>query len=160
VETYPCVELNGYDVPCLHQLAYTVDPEADRDRGMVVHMLDAQRTYNNATNQQISWAQLALNPQIIGPPMANKIKFTDEPGAYYPVDPRQRHGPAVARRAPDAGGAVADEGGGQGSTCSRSLPPTTSRTNLSSARASRRADRSPAPGGSRSSSTWPRSTPS
>jgi hypothetical protein len=85
-EDYPCADY-GYDGPCLHQLSYTVDPESDRDRGLVAHLLDAQRTYNNATNQQISWAQLALNPQIIGPPMANKIKFTDEPGAYYTVIP-------------------------------------------------------------------------
>jgi hypothetical protein len=86
VEDYPCAAY-GYDGPCLHQLTYTVDPEADRDRGLVYHLLDAQRTYNNATNQQISWAQLALNPQIIGPPMANKVQFTDEPGAYYTVIP-------------------------------------------------------------------------
>lgn len=89
-ETYPGVEevKPGQPVPlALHQLAYTIDPEPGQDRGMVVHMLDAQRTYNNCTNQQIAWAQLALNPQIIGPPMANKIKFTDEPGAYYPVIP-------------------------------------------------------------------------
>lgn len=85
-EDYPTIAY-GYNGICLHPLSYTVDPDADRDRGMVIHMIDAQRTYNNATNQQISWAQLALNPQIIGPPMANKIKFTDEPGAYYTVVP-------------------------------------------------------------------------
>lgn len=86
-ESYPCA-VYGYDAgPCLHQISYTVDPEQDRDRGLVWHLLDAQRTYNNATNQQIAWAQLALNPQIIGPPLANKVKFTDEPGAYYEVIP-------------------------------------------------------------------------
>jgi hypothetical protein len=85
-EPYPCAAY-GFDGICLHPLTFTVDPDSDRDRGMVIHMLDAQRTYNNCTNQQIAWAQLALNPQIIGPPMANKIKFTDEPGAYYTVVP-------------------------------------------------------------------------
>ncbi|MCE3277788.1 MAG: hypothetical protein K0R13_3643, partial [Propionibacteriaceae bacterium] len=85
-EPYPCATY-GYDGLALHPLTFTIDPDGDRDRGMVVHMLDAQRTYNRATNQQIAWAQLALNPQIIGPPMANKVKFTDEPGAYYTVIP-------------------------------------------------------------------------
>jgi hypothetical protein len=86
-EPYPGADY-GYDGCAIHALSYTIDPEMDRDRGLVCHLLDAQRTYNNATNQQISWAQLALNPQIIGPPMANgKVKFTDEPGAYYEVIP-------------------------------------------------------------------------
>lgn len=84
---YPCAEY-GFDGPCIHELSYTVDPTADRARGMAVHMLDAQRTYNNCTNQQISWAQLALNPQIIGPPRGERgVKFTDEPGAYFEVIP-------------------------------------------------------------------------
>lgn len=86
VEDYPCASY-GFDGPVIHELVYTIDPVSDRGLGVVADGLDAQRTFNSAGNQQESWAQLALNPQIIGPPLAKEVTFTDEPGVYIPVVP-------------------------------------------------------------------------
>jgi hypothetical protein len=47
----------------LHKLSYIVDPDSDRDQGLVRHLLDAQRTINDATNKQIEWKNMALQPQ-------------------------------------------------------------------------------------------------
>lgn len=71
------------DEPVLHKLAYIRDPDNDRDMGLVRHLLDAQRTYNDATNKQIEWKNLALNPQVILVNTRLDQKLTDEPGAVY-----------------------------------------------------------------------------
>lgn len=71
------------DDPVLHKLAYFVDPDNDRDMGLVRHLIDAQRIYNVATNKQTEWMNLALNPQVIMSNMTLKERLTDEPGAVY-----------------------------------------------------------------------------
>lgn len=104
-EDYPCFDAGGNvsDEPVLHKLSYIVDPDNDRDIGLVPHLLDAQRTYNDCNNKQLEWKNLALNPQLIAPmgAFSKRQRITDEPGAvftYNPVGgmkPEWRQTPAV-----------------------------------------------------------------
>lgn len=82
---YPCIDPKGaaVDEPVLHKLTYSMDPETDRDSGLVRHLIDAQRTVNYCNNKITEWAALALNPQIIIQNGQLKQKLTDEPGAVY-----------------------------------------------------------------------------
>jgi len=82
---YPCEDQEGniLDEPVLHKLTYAMDPENDRDSGLVRHLLDAQRTVNHCNNKISEWINLALNPQLIVQNGQLKQKLTDEPGAVY-----------------------------------------------------------------------------
>jgi hypothetical protein len=51
--------------------------------GLVKHLLDAQRTYNDCTNKQLEWKNLALNPQVIIQNGEFAQQLTDEPGAVF-----------------------------------------------------------------------------
>jgi hypothetical protein len=84
---YPCVDHNGntVDEPVLHKLTYAMDPENDRDSGLVRHLIDAQRTINFCNNRITEWAALALNPQLVIQNGQLKQKLTDEPGAVWNV---------------------------------------------------------------------------
>lgn len=86
-EDYPCVDGKGQpvDEPVLHYLSYIVDPEKDRDMGLVEHLVDSIRTYNNAGNKAVEWVNLALNPQMICGPGGMRTRMTDEPGAIFEV---------------------------------------------------------------------------
>ena len=79
----------GYE-PVLHKLSYIETPDRDRDMGLVEHLIDAQRTMNDAINKQIEWKNLALNPQGITGPAGMIDPLTNEPGAIFRVkgDPR------------------------------------------------------------------------
>jgi len=68
------------DEPVLHKLAYFVDPDSDRDLGLVRGLLDAQRTYNDSINKALEWKNLALNPQLLVPAGSRVSPVTDEPG--------------------------------------------------------------------------------
>lgn len=82
---YPCTDHEGnvLDEPVLHKLTYSMDPDSDRDSGLVRHLLDAQRTINHCNNKIIEWINLALNPQLIVQNGELRQKLTDEPGAVY-----------------------------------------------------------------------------
>jgi hypothetical protein len=83
VENYPGVGPEGTtsDDPVLHRLSYTVDPEQDRDRGLVAHLLDAQRTYEDAWNKILEYKNRTLVPRILWPQSAGvKHNFSDAPG--------------------------------------------------------------------------------
>lgn len=84
---YPCIDADGQilDEPVLHKLTYSMDPENDRDSGLVRHLLDAQRTVNYCNNKINEWAALALNPQLLIVNGFLKQKLTDEGGAVYNV---------------------------------------------------------------------------
>lgn len=84
---YPCMDGEGkiLDEPVLHKLTYSMDPENDRDSGLVRHLLDAQRTVNFCNNKITEWAALALNPQLLIVNGFLKQKLTDEGGAVYNV---------------------------------------------------------------------------
>jgi hypothetical protein len=84
---YPCQDAKGkiLDEPVLHKLTYSMDPENDRDSGLVRHLLDAQRTVNYCNNKITEWAALALNPQLLIVNGFLKQKLTDEGGAVYNV---------------------------------------------------------------------------
>lgn len=70
--------------PCLRKLSWAVDPDADRDIGLVSLVLDAQRTIDDATNKLIEWKNLCLMPQWVAHPgVLGKQKRTDEPGKVY-----------------------------------------------------------------------------
>ncbi len=85
---YPCMDGKGnyIDEPVLHKLSYAVDPGSDRDMGLVRHLLDAQRTVNDAISKTLEWKNLALMPQVfVTPGMMGRQRLTDEPGAMYQV---------------------------------------------------------------------------
>jgi hypothetical protein len=91
-----CVVANGRKVSedraypgsesCLHKLAYIIDPDSDRDMGLIRHMLDSQRTYNEIVNLLSLWRKLSLMPQMyVTPGLLKKQRITTEPGAVYQV---------------------------------------------------------------------------
>lgn len=86
---------------CLYPLSYITDPDNDRDMGLVQHLLDPQRIFNDAWNKIVEWKNLALNPQLfVAPGVLQGQVITAEPGAVYEIpDPtnniRWREVPAV-----------------------------------------------------------------
>lgn len=85
-EAYPCLDEHGQvlDEPVLHKLTVIVDPDSDRDHGLVKFGLDAMRTFNDVTSKALEWKNLALNPQVVGPiGTAQQMKLTDVPGAIF-----------------------------------------------------------------------------
>ncbi|MGH9958403.1 MAG: hypothetical protein ACREBC_14935, partial [Pyrinomonadaceae bacterium] len=78
-----------YPVPegiCLHKLSYITDPDNDRDMGLLQHLIDPQRIFNDAWNKIVEWKNLALNPQLfISPGLLQGQKITGQPGAVYQV---------------------------------------------------------------------------
>jgi hypothetical protein len=86
---------------CIYPLSYITDPDNDRDMGLVQHLLDPQRIYNDAWNKIVEWKNLALNPQLfVAPGVLQGQIITAEPGAVYEIpDPanniRWREVPAV-----------------------------------------------------------------
>jgi hypothetical protein len=82
-----------YPVPegdALVPLSYIIDPDNDRDMGLVQHLLDPQRVYNDAWNKIIEWKNLALNPQLfVAPGVLRGQVITSEPGAVWEIpDPQ------------------------------------------------------------------------
>lgn len=74
--------------PCIIPLSYVEDPDSDRNSGLVEHMIDAQRTYQDAWSKILEWKNRALMPQILAPVGSMKGRRTDAPGAinyYVPV---------------------------------------------------------------------------
>lgn len=72
--------------PCLRKLSYAPDPDSDRDLGLVVQLLDAQRTHNDANNKAVEWKNLVLMPRIVVTPgLLKKQRWTDEPGKVYEI---------------------------------------------------------------------------
>lgn len=72
--------------PILRKLSYAPDPDSDRDMGLVQHLIDAQRTRNDAENKLIEWKNLALQPQWAAHPgVLKKQRRTDEPGRIYEI---------------------------------------------------------------------------
>lgn len=101
---YPCVDGEGkiVDEPVIHKLAYAVDADSDRDMGLVRHLIDAMRTYEDAINKLIEWKNLALIPQMMGPRNSmNGIVITEQPGAKFEyrgsTAPQWRPTPPVPR---------------------------------------------------------------
>ena len=90
-EKYPLVDPNGevLDEPLIHKLSYIVDPDNDRDIGLVSSLLDSQRTINDCTNKQLEWKNLALMPQVFAPMGAfpKRQRLTDQPGAVFVYNP-------------------------------------------------------------------------
>jgi len=86
---YPCKDGTGkvLDEPVIHKLSYFLDPELDRDMGLVEHCLDPCRTYDDCTNKQLEWKNLALSPQMIGPPGAVRTRLSSAPGLYIEAIP-------------------------------------------------------------------------
>lgn len=78
-----------YPVPegeALVPLSYIVDPDNDRDMGLVQHLMDPLRIYNDAWNKIVEWKNLALNPQLfVSPGVLQGQVITSEPGAVYEI---------------------------------------------------------------------------
>lgn len=75
---------------CLFPLSYIQDPDNDRDMGLVQHLLDPMRIYDDTWNKIVEWKNLAINPQIfVAPGVLQGQKITNEPGAVYQIaDPQ------------------------------------------------------------------------
>jgi hypothetical protein len=83
-EPYPA-GLRGPDgvLPCILKVAYFPTPDRDRDMGLVEHLVDPQRTLNDAINKAIEWKNLALAPQWVTGPAGLRDQRTNEPGAIF-----------------------------------------------------------------------------
>jgi hypothetical protein len=83
--SYPVPEGNA-----LVPLSYIIDPDNDRDMGLVQHLMDPARTFNDAWNKIVEWKNLALNPQLfVAPGVLQGQVITAEPGAVYEIaDPK------------------------------------------------------------------------
>lgn len=81
-QPFPLVDKDGapIDEPPFLRLAYTADPDSDRDEGIVRHLLDAQRAANHMENKVAEWVNLALVPQILAPAGSVIKPPTDTPG--------------------------------------------------------------------------------
>jgi hypothetical protein len=64
---YPLIDTDGQviDEPILHRLTYRVDPDTDRDLGLVWLLIDFQRTIQDCWNKILEWKNRCLNPQMI-----------------------------------------------------------------------------------------------
>lgn len=84
---YPCVDGEGkpVDEPVLHRLTYFDDPSQDRGMGLVRHLVDPQRTFNDTTNKTIEWKNLSLNKQLFVLPGVLKTPLDDTPGGVFEV---------------------------------------------------------------------------
>lgn len=86
-ESYPLRDHNGdvLDEPVIHRLSYTVDPDSDRDLGLVWQLIDSQRTINDCLNKLIEWKNRCLNPQLLAAVNSLINRPNDEPGFvnYY-----------------------------------------------------------------------------
>lgn len=89
-QPYPCFDKDGKvcDDPVLIKLHYSMDPDADRDQGLVDHLKDPMRVVNDCRNKALEAKNLGLVPQIItqrGNWAPNQPR-TDEPGAIFEVN--------------------------------------------------------------------------
>jgi hypothetical protein len=85
---YPSASAQGgySDEPVLHKLSFIVDPDADRDMGLVKHLTDPQRIYNFARSKILEWVVASLNPQVfVTPGLMGDQRLTDEPLAVYEI---------------------------------------------------------------------------
>jgi hypothetical protein len=102
-EAYPNVNAKGEvcDEPVLHRISYTVDPDGDRDRGLVPELIDLQRTINDCWNKLLEWKNRCLNPQMLAQEGTLVQRPTDEPGVvkYYrgSVPPQWEQPPQLPR---------------------------------------------------------------
>lgn len=92
------------DEPPFLRLSYSIDPDADRDTGIVEPMVDPQRSLNDGENKIHEWINLALAPQIMAPRGAITTRPTAEPGDILEYNlipgmdaPKWRESPSVPR---------------------------------------------------------------
>jgi hypothetical protein len=73
--------------PCLVKLSWQIDPDNDRDMGLVPQLLPALRQYLDASNKIDEWKNLHMmgGRIFMTPGLLGKQKITDEPGAVYYV---------------------------------------------------------------------------
>ena len=87
VRPYPLTDPKGapLDEPVLHRLSYCVDPDKDEDMGLVKHLIDPQRSYNDAWCKVLEWKNRVLNPRIMAQAGTLKTRPDDTPGGvdYY-----------------------------------------------------------------------------
>jgi hypothetical protein len=90
-ETYPCVDNEGnvVDEPALHRLFYAVDAASDRNKGLVISLIDPMRSYDQAANKAEEGVELGMNPQLMVPigALSEETPVTDEPGIVIEYDP-------------------------------------------------------------------------
>lgn len=72
---------NAVDEPPLHRLSYTVDPGQDRDRSLVEHLIDPQRTVNDCVNKLLEWKNRCLNPRLLAEQGSMQQNVPEAPGA-------------------------------------------------------------------------------
>jgi hypothetical protein len=99
VMRYPLEDAKGNVInePVLLKLCVIVDPDSDRDLGLVRFVLDAIRSYQEAVNKQLQYSKHML-PQMIVPP-GTMVPFDDTPMAVFehprPQDIKFRETPST-----------------------------------------------------------------
>jgi hypothetical protein len=74
-EDYPLVAKGpkGYE-PCIHRVSYIRTPWRDRDMGLVEHLLDPQRTLNDARTRRSSGRTSPCFPSSLAPGTASRTR--------------------------------------------------------------------------------------
>jgi hypothetical protein len=68
-EDYPLFDQDGdvVDEPCLRRIAYAVDGESEKARGLVTSLIETVRDFDFASNKAIEYLQLVMVPQMVVP---------------------------------------------------------------------------------------------
>jgi hypothetical protein len=91
-DDYPLKDPDGsaVDEPALHPLSWVIDPEDDRDMGLVEDLIDPVRGAQDCLNKISEWKNRCLVPKILAPINSIVNRPTDEPGQivyYKPTGP-------------------------------------------------------------------------
>lgn len=100
--------------PVILKVPYVPTPWRDRDMGLVEHLVDAQRTYNDCVNKGIEHKNLFIHPHWtapVGSMTAARMKATAGGITYYNVvgGGQQKPEPVVAPPIPDGLFRMADQ---------------------------------------------------
>jgi hypothetical protein len=87
-EDYPLLDEDGEvrDEPCLRRMAYAIDGESEKARGLVTSLIETIRDFDFSSNKAVEYLQLVMVPQLIAPEGTVKGLPGDTPGAVVEVD--------------------------------------------------------------------------
>lgn len=140
-EDYPKMDGEGnvLDEPFAARISYTIDGEADHDRGLVTSIIETLRDFDFASNKAVEYLQLVMVPQLLVPEGAilPETVIDDTPGLAIELgedawrngqEPKWREMPSMPGefgnerdRAQALLGFIASENGAQGLEAAKAI---------------------------------------
>jgi hypothetical protein len=140
-EDYPKMDGEGnvLDEPFASRISYTIDGEADHDRGLVTSVIEVLRDYDFAANKAVEYLQLVMVPQLVVPEgtILETTVVDDTPGLIVELgedawrngmEPKWRERPSMPGefgnerdRAQSILGYIASENGTQGLEAAKAI---------------------------------------